>query len=74
MGSMSIWHWLVVLAIVILLFGRGRLSDIMGEFGKGVSSFKKGMSDADRQLPAGDPTVTANDPAAARTEAPTRQG
>lgn len=48
MGSLSIWHWLIVLVVVLLLFGRGRLSDIMGEFGKGVQSFKKGIADADQ--------------------------
>ena len=45
MGSFSIWHWLVVLAIVLVLFGRGRVSDIMGEFGKGLKSFKDGIKD-----------------------------
>lgn len=45
MGSFSIWHWLVVLAIVLVLFGRGRVSDIMGEFGKGLKSFKDGMKE-----------------------------
>lgn len=61
MGSMSIWHWLVVLAIVLLLFGRGRLSDIMGEFGKGVNSFKKGIGDAEKRLPEPDPAVAGAD-------------
>ena len=61
MGSMSIWHWLVVLAIVLLLFGRGRLSDIMGEFGKGVNSFKKGIGDADKRLTETDTAVAATD-------------
>lgn len=50
MGSFSIWHWLVVLLIVLVLFGRGRVADIMGEFGKGMKSFKDGIKDdeADR--------------------------
>ncbi len=47
MGSFSLWHWLVVLVIVLVLFGRGRVADIMGEFGKGLSSFKRGMKDDD---------------------------
>lgn len=47
MGSFSIWHWLVVLVIVLVLFGRGRVADIMGEFGKGLKSFKHGMKDED---------------------------
>lgn len=45
MGSMSIWHWLIVLVVVVLLFGRGRISDIMGDVAKGIKSFKKGMAD-----------------------------
>ena len=47
MGSLSVWHWLIVLAIVLLLFGRGRIPDLMGDVAKGIKSFKKGMSDDD---------------------------
>ncbi len=48
MGSLSIWHWLIVLAVVLIVFGRGgRISDMMGDFGKGIKSFKKGLSDED---------------------------
>ena len=44
MGSMSIWHWVIVLAVVLLLFGgRGKVSQLMGDFGKGLSAFKKGV-------------------------------
>lgn len=49
MGSFSLWHWLVVLVIVLVLFGRGRVSDVMGEFGKGLKSFKDGMKDDARE-------------------------
>ena len=45
MGGLSIGHWIIVLVIVLVLFGRGRISDIMGDFGKGIHSFRKGMSD-----------------------------
>ena len=45
MGGFSLWHWIVVLLIVLVLFGRGRVADIMGEFGKGLKSFKQGMND-----------------------------
>jgi twin arginine-targeting protein translocase, TatA/E family len=45
MGSFSIWHWLIVLVIVLVLFGRGRVSEIMGDFGKGIKSFKQGMNE-----------------------------
>lgn len=47
MGSFSIWHWLVLGVIVLLLFGKGRFSDMMGDVAKGIKSFKKGMSEDD---------------------------
>lgn len=51
-GGFSIWHWLVVLAIIALLFGAGRISGVMGDIGKGVKSFKKGLSDDDDERAA----------------------
>jgi sec-independent protein translocase protein TatA len=46
MGSLSIWHWLIVLAVGLLLFGgRGKISDLMGDVAKGIKSFKKGMAE-----------------------------
>lgn len=46
MGSFSIWHWLIVLAVVLILFGGGgKLSRLMGDFGKGLKSFKKQVKD-----------------------------
>ncbi len=39
MGSFSIWHWLVVLLVVLLLFGGNKLSTVMGDFAKGIKSF-----------------------------------
>ncbi|WP_062229292.1 twin-arginine translocase TatA/TatE family subunit [Aureimonas frigidaquae] len=47
MGSFSIWHWLIVLAVVLLLFGRGKIPELMGDVAKGIKSFKKGMADDD---------------------------
>ena len=47
MGSFSIWHWLVVGVIILLLFGKGRFSEMMGDVAKGLKSFKKGMSEDD---------------------------
>jgi sec-independent protein translocase protein TatA len=44
-GSFSLWHWLVVIILVLLLFGRGRISDMMGDIGKGLKSFKQGMAE-----------------------------
>lgn len=70
MGGFSLWHWIVVLIVVLLLFGKGRVSDVMGEFGKGLKSFKQGMADEDKpaapppaQIPSPEaqPTTTASD-------------
>ncbi|WP_421695179.1 twin-arginine translocase TatA/TatE family subunit [Aestuariivirga sp.] len=47
MGSLSIWHWALVILVVVLLFGRGKVSDLMGDVAKGIKSFKKGMADDD---------------------------
>lgn len=47
MGSMSIWHWLVVAVIVLLLFGRGKISELMGDVAGGIKAFKKGMAEDD---------------------------
>jgi sec-independent protein translocase protein TatA len=43
--GLSFWHIIIVLIVVVLLFGRGRISDLMGDVAKGIKSFKKGMSD-----------------------------
>lgn len=44
MGGLSIWHLLILLAVVVIMFGgRGKLSSIMGDFGKGINSFKEGL-------------------------------
>lgn len=45
MGAFSIWHVLILAAVVFLLFGRGRISDLMGDVAKGIKSFKKGLQD-----------------------------
>lgn len=47
MGSFSIWHWLIVLAVVLLLFGSGKVSGLMGDFAKGIKAFKKNMAEDD---------------------------
>jgi len=54
MGSLSIWHWILVILVVVLLFGRGKVSDLMGDVAKGIKSFKKGLADDDT-TPAADP-------------------
>jgi len=47
MGSLSIWHWIVVIAVVLLLFGRGKISDLMSDVAGGIKAFKKGMAEDD---------------------------
>tara|TARA_Y100001968_G_scaffold59425_1_gene50458 strand:- start:201 stop:434 length:234 start_codon:yes stop_codon:yes gene_type:complete len=48
MGFTSIWHWIIVLVVVLVLFGgRGKISSLMGDFGKGLKNFKKGVSSED---------------------------
>lgn len=48
MGGLSVWHWLIVLVVGLLLFGgRGKISDMMGDVAKGIKSFKKGLSEDD---------------------------
>jgi len=54
-GAMSIWHWVVVGLIVLLLFGgRGKLSGLMGDAAKGVKAFKDGLKDTDENKPSDD--------------------
>ena len=48
MGSLSVWHWIVVIAVVLLLFGRGKISDLMGDVAQGIKAFKNGMKDDER--------------------------
>lgn len=62
MGTFSIWHWLIVLAIALILFGgRGKISQLMGDFGKGLKSFKKNIKDDDKDeaKPAESKTIDA---------------
>jgi sec-independent protein translocase protein TatA len=63
MGGLSIWHWLIVGAVVLIVFGgKGKISDIMGDIAKGIKSFKKGLSEEDEKPPlppAGDSSMQA---------------
>lgn len=80
MGSMSIWHWLVVAVIVLLLFGRGKIPELMGDVAKGIKSFKAGMKEddvaADKakeiEAQAADAAAKAADAAKSPTETVTR--
>ena len=61
MGSMSLFHWVIVALVVLILFGRGKLSETMGGFGKGMREFRKGMKDEDedreRKLASKNPEI-----------------
>ena len=70
MGSMSLMHWLVVLAIILVLFGAGKLPRVMGDFAKGIKAFKSGMKEEDETAATTPPAQvtpggSAYDPAAA---------
>ena len=58
MGGLSIWHWLLVIAVIAVLFGgRGKLTNVMGDFAKGIKAFKHGMKE-DETAQADSPKVT----------------
>jgi sec-independent protein translocase protein TatA len=62
MGGLSIWHILIIVVIVLLLFGgRGKISDIMGDFAKGINSFRKGLNDHDDTPPRSIPQDRTDD-------------
>jgi len=69
MGSFSLMHWIVVLAIILILFGAGKLPRVMGDFAKGIKAFKAGMKEEDEaeaappQVPP--PAAAAGSPAPA---------
>jgi sec-independent protein translocase protein TatA len=63
MGGTSIWHWLVVGVIVMLLFGRGKISEMMGDVAKGIKAFKKGMTEDETAT-----TTTTTQPVTTTTE------
>ena len=74
MGNFSLMHWLVVAVVALVLFGRGRISETMGDFGKGIKSFKRGLADEEPQqappaLPAGQPLASPSE--GSRTQAAT---
>ncbi len=69
MGSLSIWHWLVVAVIVLLLFGRGKISELMGDVAGGIKAFKKGMAEDDDVKKAEEEKKKLEDTAAAAADA-----
>jgi sec-independent protein translocase protein TatA len=59
MGSFSIWHWLIVLVIVLLLFGAGKIPKLMGDMAKGVKAFKKGLNEDEEAAAPSSPAPQA---------------
>ena len=45
MGTFSAWHWIIVLVVVVVIFGAGRLPNVMGDLAKGIKSFRSGLKD-----------------------------
>jgi sec-independent protein translocase protein TatA len=65
MGSLSIWHWLIVGAVLLLVFGgRGKISDMMGDVAKGIKAFKKGMTDEEADAKSDAPVKSLDHQAA----------
>ena len=65
MGSLSIWHWLLVIGVGVLLFGgKGKISGVMGDFAKGIKAFKAGMKEPEEEA-ATTPPAQVTPPAAA---------
>ena len=64
MGSLSIWHWLLVIGVGVLLFGgKGKISSVMGDFAKGIKAFKAGMREPEEE--AGNPPAQVTPPTGA---------
>ena len=66
MGSFSLMHWIVVLAIILILFGAGKLPRVMGDFAKGIKAFKAGMKEED-EAATSTPPAQVTPPAGAAT-------
>jgi len=63
MGGLSIWHWLIVLVVVMLLFGSNKVSSLMGEFGKGIKAFKQNIASEEDDKKVKDASMSAPNPA-----------
>ncbi len=50
MGQIGIWQIVIVAVVIVLLFGRGKISDLMGDVAKGINSFKKGLNDKEEDV------------------------
>jgi sec-independent protein translocase protein TatA len=65
MGSFSIWHWLIVLVIIVLLFGAGKLPKVAGDLAQGIKNFRKGM----KEEPEAEKAASPKDPATIQGQA-----
>ena len=69
MGSFSIWHWLIVLAVILLLFGgAGKIPRLMRDMGQGINAFKKGLKEDGKDKAEGDPDKAIESDRAAATQ------
>ena len=69
MGSLSIWHWLIIAAVVALVFGGGgKLSGLMGDAAKGIKSFREGLKDDKEPEKPVEPVVLTSPEPAVREE------
>ena len=69
MGSFSIWHWLIVLVVVLVLFGgKGKLSQLMGDMAKGITAFKKGLKEENAVEQDAETKAIKSDTASASSE------
>ena len=58
MGGLSLWHWIIIIAVVALLFGgKGKISSVMGDFAKGIKAFKSGMKEDEAASTTAPPQV-----------------
>jgi sec-independent protein translocase protein TatA len=72
MGSFSIWHWLIVLAVVLLLFGRGKIPELMGDVAKGIKNFKSGMAEDETAVADAEEAAKTVEHSATETVAPAK--
>jgi len=71
MGQIGVWQIVIVAVVVVLLFGRGKISDLMGDVAKGINSFKKGLSETEEDVAKtldNDPAEKVVDVAAEKTK------
>ena len=68
MGGLSIWHWLVIIVVLMLAFGAGKIPRMMGDMAKGVKAFKEGLKDINESAKSDETPARVQPPAAAPAE------